>query len=49
VAVCSWRESLTHADVIRDDIGCVPDRHMLAILEKVKQLTSPPPSSTEAD
>jgi mRNA-degrading endonuclease toxin of MazEF toxin-antitoxin module len=42
VAVCSWREALTDVDVIRD-IGRVPDKQMHAILEKVKQLTSPPP------
>jgi hypothetical protein len=46
VAVCSWREAITHADVIRD-IGCVPSQHMLAILEKVKQLTASPPPATE--
>jgi mRNA-degrading endonuclease toxin of MazEF toxin-antitoxin module len=48
VAVCSWRESLTHADVIRD-IGRVPDQQMYAILEKVKQHTAPPPPTAEAD
>jgi hypothetical protein len=48
VAVCSWRAALTTADVIRD-IGRVPDQQMLAILEKVKPLTPPPPPATEAD
>ena len=48
VAVCSWREALTHADVIRD-IGRVPDQQMYAILEKVKQLGVAPPPATEAD
>jgi hypothetical protein len=42
VAVCSWREQLTHADVIRE-IGRVPDQRMLLILEKVKRFSPPPP------
>jgi mRNA-degrading endonuclease toxin of MazEF toxin-antitoxin module len=47
-AVCSWREGLTHADVIRD-IGRVPDRQMLAILEKVKNLGAAPPPASEPE
>jgi mRNA-degrading endonuclease toxin of MazEF toxin-antitoxin module len=42
VAVCRWRESLTHADVIRH-IGRVPDRQMLVILEKVAKYPAGPP------
>ena len=48
VAVCSWRQALTHADVIRD-IGRVPDRQMLTILEKMKRYTEPPPSVAQTE
>jgi len=48
VAVCSWRQALTPADVIRD-IGRVPDRQMLAILEKVKRYTEPNPPAAQTE
>jgi mRNA-degrading endonuclease toxin of MazEF toxin-antitoxin module len=36
-AICSWLQKLTAKDVIKD-IGRVPDKQMLQILSKVKEL-----------
>jgi mRNA-degrading endonuclease toxin of MazEF toxin-antitoxin module len=48
VAVCSWQQKLTHADVIQD-IGRVPDQQMLSILEKMKRLAEPPSSDAPSE